>query len=91
MPDHDDVSPAIFDELSLTDEERAKVDVLKANWKRFGSKAIEDFFDTELSLFVRALEHHFGTEAVRDVLIEEMNEIGMTMADLESLLKRKPH
>jgi hypothetical protein len=83
----DELTPEIFKGLRLDPTEQAKGDVLKANWKRLGNKAMDDFMEAEPKLMLKALDHACGDEAVRDALEQAMNKRGMTRADL----KRKPH
>jgi hypothetical protein len=91
MADDGGLDPSIFDGMSLTPEERAKIDMLKTKWKRDGKQAMDDFAETELPLLLKAVDHKFGPEAFRDVLIQELNRMGITRADLEEWKKRKPH
>jgi hypothetical protein len=88
-----DLTPAIFDGVSLTPEEQAKVDILRADWERRGSKAIEGFIQAEISLCLKAMDHIYGREAVADTLRQVMTEEGITAADLRRMLlmKPKPH
>jgi hypothetical protein len=57
-----------------TPAEQAKVDILRADWERRGSKAMEDFIQTEISLCLKAMDHIFGREVVADTLREVITE-----------------
>jgi hypothetical protein len=86
-----EIAPDIFNGMRLTPEEQAKVDVLRTNYRREGPRAMDDFIAAEPSLVLRAMDRIVGEEAVRDALVRGMDEMGMTRADLDRLLKRKPH
>jgi hypothetical protein len=85
----DDITPGIFKAVPCTPEEQAKVDVLRTNWHREGAKAMNDFVKAEPSLVLRAMDSVVGDEAVRDAIVRVMQEMGMTRADLDRLMKRK--
>jgi hypothetical protein len=91
MADDSGLDPSIFDGMSLSPEEQPKVDMLKTNWKQNGKKAMDDFTEAEPFLLLKAIDDKFGPEAFRDVLIQELNRMGITRADLEEWKKRKPH
>jgi hypothetical protein len=91
MREDEELTPDIFNGMRLTSEEQAKVDMLRTNWQRQGVDAMTAFAEAEPGLFWRAMDHVFGREAVRDLLQQEMDALGMTRADLERVIKRKPH
>jgi hypothetical protein len=87
----DEITLEIFRGMTLTPEEQAKVDVLRTDWARSGTRAMDAFMTAEPALVLRAIDHIPGLEAVRNALIRELIKTGMTVADLARLLRRKPN
>jgi hypothetical protein len=85
------MSPDLFNGMPLTPEEQAKVDILRTNWRHKGAKAMEAFIKAEPVLTARAVKHRLGPEGVRNLFLEELGKRGVTIAEFERLLKRKPH
>ena len=87
--DENELTPSAFDGMTLSPEERAKIDKLRDDWKREGQKAMRAFEAAEPSLCLRAIERVVGPEMIREALIEVMEEKGITLADLTALRERK--
>jgi hypothetical protein len=91
MSDDETCPAAIFDGMPLSQEEQAKVDVFRINWRRQGAEAWDAFIAAEPSLILRAVERIVGPEAVREAIESAMDRNGLTRADLDRIMARKLH